>query len=131
MKNLFSLLCLGAFSATTGQAQDADVGKVLYDRHCAACHGPEARGDGPLAPALELEPPSLRNMRELHGMFLTERIVTRIDGRDPIVSHGLPMPIFGQFFEGEDTAVKTETGQPVITSRPIVDLLTYLKTIQE
>jgi hypothetical protein len=84
-----------------------------------------------LAPALLLQPPSLREMDQLHGMFLTERIVSRIDGRDPLVSHGSPMPVYGEFFEGDDVVIETESGQPIVTSRPIADLVAYLKQIQE
>jgi hypothetical protein len=54
----------------------------------------------------------------------------RIDGRDPLTSHGSPMPVYGDFFEGWDVAVKSETGQPIMTSLPIVDLLAYLGSVQ-
>jgi mono/diheme cytochrome c family protein len=112
-------------------AQDIDAGAALYDDHCAVCHGLEARGNGPLAPALLLQPPTLNDLATRHGMFPTSSIVMRIDGRDPLVSHGSPMPIYGPFFEGTDAALKAETGQPIMTSQPIVDLVGYLQSIQE
>lgn len=113
-------------------AQDADVGAELYRAHCATCHGIEARGNGPMAPALLLRPPNLRELaRRNDGTFPTTRVVMRIDGRDPLVSHGSPMPVYGDFFDGDDTATKAETGQPIMTSRPIVDLLAFLENIQE
>jgi hypothetical protein len=40
------------------------------------------------------------------------------------------MPVYGDFFEGWDVAVKSETGQPIMTSLPIVDLLAYLASVQ-
>jgi hypothetical protein len=55
----------------------------------------------------------------------------RIDGREPLVSHGSPMPVYGDFFEGDDAAVKAETGQPILTSRAVVDLLAYLEGVQK
>jgi hypothetical protein len=55
----------------------------------------------------------------------------RIDGRDPLVSHGSMMPVYGDFFEGTDVATKAETGQPIMTSQPIVDLLAYLQSLQQ
>lgn len=124
---LFTLLA----AQNTAVAQDADVGSELYKTHCAVCHGLEARGNGPLAPALLLQPPSLNDLMNRHGTFPMERVVTRIDGRDPLVSHGSPMPVYGPFFEGDDTALKTSSGQPILTSRPIADLITYLIEIQE
>lgn len=113
-------------------AQDAAVGEALYENHCAACHGLEARGNGPMAPILILQPPNLRTLAARYdGVFPTVRVVTRIDGRDPLVAHGSPMPVYGDFFEGDDTAMKAETGQPIMTSRAIVDLVAYLEGVQE
>ena len=43
----------------------------------------------------------------------------------------LDMPLFGEFFQGLDTALKTETGQPIMTSLPIADVVAYLREIQE
>lgn len=40
-------------------------GEVLFLRHCAGCHGAEARGDGPVGTALGLRP---RNLRQA-GLF--------------------------------------------------------------
>ena len=113
-------------------AQDAAVGAELYRAHCATCHGIEALGNGPMAPALLLRPPNLQDLtRNNDGTFPTTRVVMRIDGRDRLVSHGSPMPVYGDFFDGEDMATKAETGQPIMTSRPIVDLLAFLQSIQD
>lgn len=112
-------------------AQDADVGEELYRVHCATCHGIEAGGQGPMAGVMLIKPADLVGLTAANGgVFPTERVVKRIDGRDPLVSHGSPMPVYGFFFEGNDTAVKAPSGQPILTSKPIVDLLTYLQSIQ-
>ena len=113
------------------QAQDVGAGAALYDAHCATCHGLEGRGNGPMAPALMLQPPPLNDLTVRHGQFPVTRVVTRIYGRDPLVRHGSPMPVYGPFFEGDDTPLKAETGQPIMTSRAIVDLVAYLGVIQE
>ncbi|MGC1502693.1 MAG: cytochrome c [Sulfitobacter sp.] len=131
MKKFLPLMAALFMVPNGGSAQDTDAGAALYDNHCAVCHGLDARGNGPLAPALLLQPPTLVDLAKRHGQFPTARVVSRIDGRDPLVSHGSPMPIYGPFFEGSDTALKAETGQPIMTSRPIVDLVAYLRKIQE
>jgi len=40
----------------TALAADAALGARLYAQHCATCHGPEGRGDGPAAPPLQPRP---------------------------------------------------------------------------
>ncbi|MDU8928878.1 cytochrome c [Alisedimentitalea sp. MJ-SS2] len=114
-------------------AQDAMEGAVLYERHCATCHGLDAKGGGPMAGVLLVPPADLTRLAasEEGGNFPLLRVVRRIDGRDPLVAHGSPMPVYGDFFEGDDTAMKTASGQPLLTSRPVADLVTYLKEIQQ
>lgn len=36
-----------------------EEGKSIFERRCVQCHGPEGRGDGPLAPFLSPQPASL------------------------------------------------------------------------
>ncbi len=122
--------CMGLGSPAA--ADDAANGKQIYETYCATCHGLDGRGQGPMAAILLLQPPDLTVLTEKYdGEFPLFRVVTRIDGRDPLVSHGSPMPIFGGFFEGQDTALKTDGGQPVLTSQPVADLVAYLREVQE
>ena len=127
---LAGLMALGAGGAV--QAQDAGEGQALYLKHCATCHGLLAGGDGPMAPALVVQPKDLTQLRaDNGGGFPLVRVVRRIDGRDPLVSHGSAMPVYGEFFEGDDTALKTEAGQPILVGRAIADLVIYLQGIQK
>ena len=120
-----------ALLAHSGAAQDAQRGSEIFARYCAVCHGADATGNGPMAPSLIVQPSNLTALAaENDGVFPVVRIVMRIDGRDPLVSHGSLMPIYGDFFEGRDVATKAETGQPIMTSEPIVDLLAYLEGVQ-
>jgi mono/diheme cytochrome c family protein len=105
-------------------------GAALYAQHCAMCHGVEARGDGPLAPSLVVQPSNLRGLGR-GDAFPTFRVAARIDGHDPLVSHGSPMPIWGQFFAGPQTALRTSSGQPILTPAPVADLVAWLATIQD
>lgn len=113
-------------------AGDAEQGKELYLEHCAACHGLDVDGQGPMASVMTIKPSDLTALKSGNdGIFPYERVVKRIDGRDPLVAHGSPMPVYGHFFEGGAGALKTHTGQPIITSRAIVDLVAYLEEVQE
>lgn len=117
--------------ATPALAQDAAEGALLYQQHCATCHGLDATGNGPMAGALVLQPTDLTQLAATNdGVFPTTRAAMRIDGREPLVSHGSPMPVYGTFFEGNDIAIKVETGQPMMTSRALADLIVFLEGIQ-
>jgi mono/diheme cytochrome c family protein len=117
--------------AAEGVPGDPAAGAALYARYCATCHGAGAEGDGPTAELLTVRPTDLTALSSEDGVFPTGRVVRRIDGRDPVLAHGSPMPIFGPFFEGQDTAMKTPAGQPILTSQPVVDLVAYLMTLQD
>jgi len=122
---------LAVLAAMPAAAQDAASGRDLFLAHCAYCHGEGAAGDGPRAAVLNPPPADLTRLAEGNGgVFPVERTIFRIDGRDPLVAHGSPMPVFGGFFDGADAMVKSESGQPVLTSRPIADLVAFLATIQ-
>lgn len=45
------------------------VGKATYTQYCAACHGPEGKGDGPGATALEPKP---ANFSDAHVQELSD-----------------------------------------------------------
>lgn len=119
--------------ALPAAAQDAAVGERLYNDICAACHGIEATGNGPMTPALMIEPPDLTELSVLNdGVFPIVRVVYQIDGRDPMISHGGPMPIFGPYLDGgASAALNAPDGTPILTSPAIADLVAYLQTIQQ
>ncbi|WP_400086709.1 c-type cytochrome [Yoonia sp. R78084] len=124
------ILALGLASPVA--AQDAMQGEALFGFYCATCHGNAATGNGPMSPSLVVAPSNLTRLAAENGdVFPTARVIMRIDGRDPLVSHGSMMPVYGDFFEGTDVATKAETGQPIMTSQPIVDLLAYLQSLQQ
>ena len=113
-------------------AQDVQQGEAIFGSYCATCHGRDATGNGPMSPSLVVRPTDLTALRSQNGgVFPTTRVVMRIDGRDPLVSHGSMMPVYGDFFAGTDVMTKTEAGQPVLTSQPVVDLLAYLEGLQQ
>ena len=128
-----AVLAIGvSMAALAAAAQDAEEGGDLFQGFCAACHGTEARGDGPMAAILEVLPADLTKLAaDNDGTLPVARIAQRIDGRDPLLAHGGPMPLYGDFFEGSDTAIRAETGQPILTSQPIADLIAWLESIQE
>ena len=131
IRGVFSLVAM-ILAGTTAGAQDVDAGAELFRIHCATCHGTEASGQGPMAGVLVIKPADLTALSKGNGgQFPFETVVRRIDGRDPLVSHGSPMPVYGFFFEGKGVALKLPSGQNIMTSQPIVDLVSYLQTLQQ
>ena len=132
MKRMITVVAAVSALAGPTWAEDAENGKQIFETHCAVCHGLNAYGDGPMAPALVVQPTDLSQLTaENGGVFPVARIVMRIDGRDPLVSHGSMKPVYGSFFDVDSVPLKAETGQPIMTSSPIVDLVAYLRTFQE
>lgn len=123
------MLALAPISAV---AQDAAEGATLYQWYCASCHGADADGAGPMAPVLLVPPTDLTGLAAAQsGVFPLLRVVQRIDGTDPLVSHGSDMPVYGPLFLGNEVALKTASGQPVLMGRPVADIVLYLQEIQK
>lgn len=128
----FTALTVAILSAGLATAQEASKGETLYLENCATCHGLDLNGQGPMAGVMIIKPSDLTGLSATNeGVFPVERVVKRIDGRDPLVSHGSPMPVYGRFFEGGAGALKTDAGQPIITSRAIVELVSYIEGKQQ
>lgn len=132
MFGLRRVMLLAVFAGMPAMAQDLAEGERLFQHKCASCHGLDATGAGPMAPVLIIQPTDLTQLqRKNDDEFPLKRVIWRIDGRDPLVSHGSPMPVYGDFFEGRDVSLKTSSGQPIMTSQPIVDLVAWLQSIQQ
>jgi hypothetical protein len=117
--------------ASPANANGSD-GAVLYADHCAVCHGAGLRGDGPMAEILLIPPPDLTRIAERYGgVFPRAGIARRIDGRDPILSHGGDMPIFGAVFSDRSVVMRGADGQSTLISPEARDLLAYLEAAQE
>ena len=127
---IFAALAMVA-SAAQAAAQDRDAGRQIFRDYCVTCHGMEGRGDGPMTQVLTISPPDLTQLTvDNNGVFPVSRVVARIDGRMPVLGHGGPMPVFGDLFAGESGVLDSEAGAPILTSQPMVDVVTYLKDLQ-
>ena len=123
---------LAAGPAVAQDAPDPARGAALFARHCAMCHGAEARGNGPNAPSLNPQPTDLTRLAAANGgTFPLVTVLRRIDGREAIVAHGSPMPVFGAFFEGPEVLLKTPTGEPAQVTLPVADIVAWLQSIQK
>ena len=105
-------------------------GAAIFAANCTACHGADARGSGPAASGLSVQPPDLTTLSERNGgSFPQARALSYIYG-DPYDSHlARVMPQFGEAMEDELVLVEIEG---VVTPTPpeLAALLFYLEDIQ-
>jgi mono/diheme cytochrome c family protein len=111
--------------STRASAQRTDVGKAEYQSSCAACHGVNAKGDGPVSKELKTRPADLTVLAKNNsGVFPYDMVYQMIDGRNTTVgSHGTrEMPIWGYRF-GPPQAFRLKNR--------MLAVIDYLKSIQE
>ncbi len=123
------LACLAALPAHAGG--DVALGRETFAGACAACHGAQARGDGPMVELISIPVPDLTRIAARNGgVFPWLTVVHLIDGRTGLRGHGGPMPLFGALFSGDTTAADAPDGTPVITSARVLALTDWLASIQ-
>lgn len=104
-------------------------GQELFQRYCAACHGSDARGTGPVARTLNKPVPDLTGLAaSADGNFPAVFVREAIDGRSLAISHGTrEMPVWGYEFwveEGADVVAES-------SARELIDrIVDYLASIQ-
>src|SRR5947207_12124455 len=128
-----ALFC-GIASAQNKQAAPVDStrlidsiqGPTLYKAYCAVCHGPNAKGDGPMAKSLKTAPSDLTRITSRNnGMFPVAKVRRIIAGEESLASgHGTKeMPVWGPIFS--QVAWDQDLGRVRIDN-----LARYLETLQ-
>ena len=87
-------------SAPAASAGDPGKGKDIYAKSCSSCHGPEGKGDGAAAAAINPKPTNLADkatVSKLDDAALSNAIVKggAATGKSPL------MPAFGQLKDQE------------------------------
>ncbi|HLJ49268.1 MAG TPA: cytochrome c [Bryobacteraceae bacterium] len=125
----FSLL--GAPPETTGvkfvpaRPSVSIEGKVLFREYCAACHGVDAKGNGPAAFGLVRHPTDLTQMSSRHnGKFPDDYLMRVLRGEEKITSHGKQeMPAWASTFYRMNSSLNVAQTQ-------IFGLVNYIERIQ-
>jgi mono/diheme cytochrome c family protein len=122
---LFATLLVAIMGSA--HAAERPDGAKLFHNHCAACHGAEGEGGGPVAAVMQTTVPNLRTLAKRNGgTFPTEAVTDYIDGRQTKAAHGdRQMPVWGDVFRGPEQG----TSQRTVRER-IDALVTFLKGIQ-
>lgn len=129
-----AVILVAAWAASSAAlAQEEPIGEGEFAIACAACHGTDARGSGPVAPYLTVPPADLTVLaRKNDGVFPITEVFETIDGRAEVAAHGpREMPVWGARYREEgDGLLGPYGGEAAVTARVL--LLTYfLQTIQQ
>ena len=102
-------------------------GEVLYKQYCAACHGLEAKGNGPAAPTLKMPVPDLTTLAARHqGKFPRDYVSNILRfGPGPSAHGSSDMPTWGPIFQIID-----KNNERAVQQR-IKNLTDYLASLQE
>jgi mono/diheme cytochrome c family protein len=85
----------------------AESGAQLYKDHCAACHGTEGKGDGPVAGFLKAPPADLRVLAQRNnGKYPADYVSATLRSGTDSGAHGTSdMPIWGPVFRSRGKKV--------------------------
>ena len=122
---VFAFMLVSNFSLAEDKPSPVS-GQVLYQSHCASCHGTDAKGNGPVASSLKTTPPNLTMLSTNNGgKFPTMHVMHAIEGESPeLGAHGTKdMPVWGPRFRRETES----TAEPQLM---IKNLTNYLASIQ-
>lgn len=120
---------------TQGPSRDAriDFGKREFESNCAACHGTDGKGKGPVVPLLRKSPPDLTVLTTSNnGVFPMTRLYEVIEGAN-VPSHGArDMPIWGQDYRVQAAEYYMDVpydAEAYVRAR-ILALLEYINRLQ-
>jgi mono/diheme cytochrome c family protein len=102
-------------------------GQVVYKQFCAACHGADAKGNGPTAATLKTMPPDLTTLAKRNmGKFPTEYVSNILRfGPGPSAHGSSDMPTWGPIFQLVD-----KSNERAVQQR-IKNIIDYLVSLQE
>ena len=102
-------------------------GQEMYKQFCAACHGADAKGDGPAASNLKTHPADLTTLaKRRDGKFPYDYVSTMLRFGPGLPAHGSSdMPTWGPIF-----SIIEKSNEKAVQER-IKRLSAYLASLQE
>lgn len=143
--NIRALLIAAVLFVANAQAQDLDEGRTEFLSKCAACHGTDAKGAGPMTGKLKRKPADLTVLaRNNNGVFPADATVAIVDGRGTIGHYRPEMPVWGcrqgpppgrQRKAYQPTPIESLLDMPCdpeeVIRKRIVEIVEYLRRVQE
>jgi mono/diheme cytochrome c family protein len=122
------------FATAADLVNPEEQAKSDFINYCAACHGVNGTGDGPVAPELKSQPSNLTVLSKNNdGHFPYLRLVRVIDGEGSTTerylrAHGSrEMPVWGEVFRKEASSYS----RYVNAQAKIMNIVDYIASIQE
>ncbi len=105
----------------------ASSGQQMYESYCASCHGKNALGDGPAAPALKVAPTNLTDIAKKNGgKFPDAHVAAVIRGEAHMPAHGSrEMPVWGPVFRSVSGGHEGEV------QLRVANLTKYIQSLQK
>lgn len=117
------IACTPPAHVQTGAADFADL--------CAPCHGPGAKGDGPMAADLAKKPADLTGLSARNGgTFPMVRVMNKIWGYSRGAAAPSMMPKFEPLLDSDTVLIDLGDGVQTPTPRRLIELAEYVKTLQ-
>jgi mono/diheme cytochrome c family protein len=126
---IFATLANGQSSGTQTVTRGPFVpsGDLMYAQYCAACHGRDAKGNGPVASGLKTMPPDLTTLAKRHGGKFPYDYLSSVlrFGLGPSSHGSSEMPTWGPLFKYAD-----KNDEQLIEQR-IKNMSDYLASVQQ
>ena len=130
---------------STARPQEFDAGRSEYQVGCAACHGIDGKGAGPVNSQVKVPPADLTVLaKKNNGVFPFNSVYEIIDGRKMVAAHGTrDMPVWGNRYTPDATGSLSPWGRGIpsdihpsvnpetIARLRILAVIDYLNRIQE
>ncbi len=137
LRSALVVVFLFGFAAAASHAQTTEVkkepiqmtsaasGVEMFNSYCAACHGKDAKGNGPAASALKVPPADLTQLaKKNNGKFPADHVGNEL--RTGVAgAHGSnEMPVWGPLFSS------VSSRDDAIVQMRISNLIRYIETLQ-
>jgi len=100
-------------------------GKEMFNAYCASCHGVDAKGTGPAAPALKKMPADLTGLAKNNGgKFPSSRVMSAIQGGTESAHGSKEMPVWGPIL------LSVSNNRPSTVTQRISNLSGYIESLQ-
>ena len=103
----------------------AASGKEMFNSYCASCHGLDARGDGPAAPAMNRKPADLTALAKKNGgKFPATKVISTLMEYNTLGHGSKDMPVWGPLLSS------VSHDDPAILELRRKNIAGYIETLQ-